>query len=67
MCQRLTIGVLVKTGSAQFVKVLCTISRLNYTYTQLSSLAVSKQGDMGAWEWELGNGSFRMGAWEWEL
>ena len=60
MCQRLTIGALVKTGSAQFVKALCTISRLNYTYTQLSSLAVSKQEDMGALEWELWNGSLGM-------
>ena len=57
MCPRLTIGALINTESAQFVKALCTVLRLNLPPAFFSRLGI----------WDLGNGSLGMGAWEWEF
>ena len=66
MCQRLIIGALINTESAQFVKTLCTVLRLNLPPAFFSRLGIWDLGNgslgMGAWEWELGNGSLKRGA-----
>ena len=70
---RLTTGVLINTESAQFVKVLCTVSRLNnispsFLHLQSQSWGYGSwgygSGDMGAWRiWELGDGTGVLTLW----